>query len=1015
MSPVEGRRLGFGLVVLLLSATVWLLAHAVLTPGRLLDFDGLEKGSPTRASGTQRHIRGRLAGVAYLPYRGVTRQEGPPGTPNPDLVRVAAELQLNAEHAPTPDALHALGVALVLVSDFDGGIAALESAAADEPLPDYLADLSASYLARYDVRATAEDIPKALTAATEALFLQPDRPEALFNKALALQHLGLRDLATRAWADYVGHGPADGWSQEARQYLEAQRTARRQESEGAFDPDRWLLSDDAAHLETALRAGDSGSTVHILDLLRRYSARGPDRFAYGFADDLGALVARDATEAYAVVSALRAAAISFQNDGFGDAASSARGVFDSYLATHPSVSVAASQYVLTDAFFQGHVDWVTGRTAELLALARRLDYLRAEAQFLTRLGTMRFSKGEYGVARDLELEAIRVWARLGDPVGAAVTRIQLAESYRVLGEDGLAWREYVAALQHLEWLPSRSRRHTLLTSSAVCALNEQAFAVAEAFATAAREQAASLKAYGFLTESYYLLARTQSGLGLHAKAQDLLDSARRSFAEVKDSGLRTRLEAELTFTEAQVSLTNDASQAVRAADTSLQVFRRLHAHHRDVQLLSLKGEALVQLGDLPSAERALDLAVSVAEGQARTVSRQSSKLTFIDDIWTPFAQMVGLQLLMNRPGVALAYVDRGLAMQAARALPAQFGTFSRHPTVVYYSSPTMLFAWFVHPDGTFNLRQVPCDASDLKRAVERLNVKIRSGVAESELSAEIEAVSRIVVWPMASLLAGVSALAVVPDPIIQRVPFALLTLAPTDGRPLVEHLNVTLCQSLSACVVLPSRGLAPVSAIALYASGAIGDAPRLPAVEGEAAAVAAAHRSGVAVPATLASLRHALETADTVHYAGHAFLNSSRPWLSELALNDRGATTRTPLSEVLPPRVRSRVVVLGACSTVGGTALRGQGVVGIAAEVLSRGASDVVATLWDVDDSSMSIAAPVLHRAIAAGEPTAEAVRTAQLVARLAGTAPRDWAFLVTVSGGGAAPTPRALSPWRPR
>src|ERR1051326_6937924 len=63
-----------------------------------------------------------------------------------------------------------------------------------------------------------ELLADSLTACDRALWLAPELPEALFNRALVLEWLGLRDDAREAWMTYLTRdsGP---WAAEAREHL----------------------------------------------------------------------------------------------------------------------------------------------------------------------------------------------------------------------------------------------------------------------------------------------------------------------------------------------------------------------------------------------------------------------------------------------------------------------------------------------------------------------------------------------------------------------------------------------------------------------------------------------------------------------------------------------------------------------------------------------------------------------------------------------------------------------------
>src|SRR5262249_1196682 len=110
----------------------------------------------------------------------------------------------------------ALGVSYLAIGRLDEGIAALQSAAQGQPNEArWQSDLSAAYAARAERANRRDDWTAALAPADRALALRSRSPEALFNRALALDGLGQNAEADRAWSDVLALGEADGWAKEA--------------------------------------------------------------------------------------------------------------------------------------------------------------------------------------------------------------------------------------------------------------------------------------------------------------------------------------------------------------------------------------------------------------------------------------------------------------------------------------------------------------------------------------------------------------------------------------------------------------------------------------------------------------------------------------------------------------------------------------------------------------------------------------------------------------------------------
>jgi putative zinc finger protein len=159
-----------------------------------------------------RPVEGRLTGgFAYGPPPTVVRGPGERDA-SPEVRIAAANLQRAARGAGSARSLAAAGVADLVLGQMDAAIDSLEGAIArNRTAASAYSDLAAAYLARAAARGGADDSSKALAAADRALDLAPALPEALFNRALALEYLHRDAEADRAWARYRAQEPDARW------------------------------------------------------------------------------------------------------------------------------------------------------------------------------------------------------------------------------------------------------------------------------------------------------------------------------------------------------------------------------------------------------------------------------------------------------------------------------------------------------------------------------------------------------------------------------------------------------------------------------------------------------------------------------------------------------------------------------------------------------------------------------------------------------------------------------------
>lgn len=128
----------------------------------------------------------------------------------------------------------------------------------------------------------------------------------------------------------------------------------------------------------------------------------------------------------------------------------------------------------------------------------------------------------------------------------------------------------------------------------------------------------------------------------------------------------------------------------------------------------------------------------------------------------------------------------------------------------------------------------------------------------------------------------------------------------------------------------------------------------------------------------------ALDHYRIVHFATHAFADSRDPALASIALSRFGADGR-PLDGALRQyditnlRLNADLVVLSGCDTALGREIAGEGPIGLAHAFLRSGARAVVATLWQVPDTSTAVLMREFYRGmLLEGRAPAHALALAQ-------------------------------------
>jgi len=262
------------------------------------------------------------------------------------------------------------------------------------------------------------------------------------------------------------------------------------------------------------------------------------------------------------------------------------------------------------------------------------------------------------------------------------------------------------------------------------------------------------------------------------------------------------------------------------------------------------------------------------------------------------------------------------------------------------------------------------------------------------------------------MLTGFRSLVIVPHGALSSLPFAALE-SPNDAsvsRFLASRYSILVIGSAGALPSLRAR----TTAKTLAAASVLAPLPQaLPSTRQEVAAVGAEVRRArisLGADATEARAREALIQSPIVHIASHATMDAESPMFSSVELapgRDRAKRHddgRLETHEVLSLQINSWLVFLSGCETALGGSWSGQysrhdDYATLAQAFLFAGASNVVATLWRIDDRAAAAFARRFYAELASASP-ANALARAQraLMKDPTYASPYYWAAY-TVSG----------------
>jgi tetratricopeptide (TPR) repeat protein len=168
-----------------------------------------------------RPIEARISDLSYSPY--LTTRGGRPSQTDQEKLRLAElDFKQALNTRTSSEALHGLGKVYLARQDFDQAIEQLEKAAAsDSNNPRLYNDLGIAWMEKglTGGELGPDENRRALEYLNQALRLNPQLPEAIFNRALCHELLGQTKEARQDWETYLEVDANSPWSIEARERL----------------------------------------------------------------------------------------------------------------------------------------------------------------------------------------------------------------------------------------------------------------------------------------------------------------------------------------------------------------------------------------------------------------------------------------------------------------------------------------------------------------------------------------------------------------------------------------------------------------------------------------------------------------------------------------------------------------------------------------------------------------------------------------------------------------------------
>ena len=870
-----------------------------------------------------------------------------------------------------------------------------------------LTDYAAGALANAASNGNAQLLLLAYEAADRSVRLRRT-PQALWNRALAIDRLGFSALAAVAWREAAASAEDVRWTREAD---ERRLAAERQASTPPPVSEELFFQQELIARAAAIAGKSGGRTEDLMEAARRRNVASGDHLTSDTAESLQRLLLHGTdTDRLQFVSALhdfargRAAVeddrLAQGLEAFGDAERHF-GAVHSPLALLARDQRIRCQCGLRDA---SCLDRFNALHTELERIGR---YPWLTARSLYAIGQTFYRRGRIYEAAEAFRAAQAGLRRTNDAAGEALMHSLLANVLAMAGETNLALRHYLDAVR-LPAPPIGDRRRRQLGDLTVFLLRHGFVSTTELIldeldrwptTDEGRVEAATLRGV------------IQARRGNAAAASAEFGRAHALSNRVVDATVRAEALNALAVAEAGV---RRYAPAAPLADLDAAIARHEKFEHSAMlpQLLLERGALLEARGQREGAKNDYLRAMAQLELRALRVDEMLMGFGIDADLDSPFDRAIALMLNDGQTAEALNVADRSATLRISALYARSAGLRDPfRPRREKLDGDLLATARaFLHPDQTLIFQHLlpdeliswivsPSRLDVVRRRVRaaRLIARVGDLVSHHLDSQAADDVSNILLRDWIERVTPESTVIIVPPPDLTSVPYPMLTTA--ARQPFIARNAIVTAPSLRGWVRAKRTDAARTMAIVPFFAAAPrpgGERLPLPLAEEEVRLASRAYAKAVVdVAATRARFLERAPSFAIVHFAGHATINPQQPLLSALVFQP-GEPQLLYVHELEERSFQNaRLVVLSGCET----GVAPQPTMSIAHALLDQGVPSVVYTSWPVPDEAAKEFALAFHRAIAAGESRAAALREADLSLLRNHPNQPDWWAAFEISG----------------
>ncbi|MBV8544856.1 MAG: CHAT domain-containing protein [Acidobacteria bacterium] len=937
-----------------------------------------------------------------------------------ELAGAASTVIQSQLNDPSARARHESGAAYLLIDRDRDAIDALESAVRQSPNnAAYWSDLGA---ARYTLAVTEKrphELPQALADTDHALRLDPKLNDALFNRALIIEALGISEAARRAWQRYAAADPSSHWSAEAMRHLGDLRVVTtRDEFQNRLATASRALPDTAplvalarnypqeartwsegpllAKWADAFHKGDAKTATETLTIVRTL---GTALTEFNHVQSVADIVAtidhanpadtRTLADAHAIY---RDGRILYSQRRIADAQKKLQEARALFARTRSPMTLITDYYLANCLYDSNRVAESARALDEVAARVdpKRYPGLTAEIKWERTLAYS--SAGDWEAAIRTATKSRNIFDSLGEIENRGEMDMLLATHLDLISQPAAAWTARVAAIKVLGRAGSINRIRTSLTTSIQAQVEEGNFEAALSLAAIAVDDLRHGRQPTAMCVAESSRAQALAKLGYMDAAVRSIDSARQMAQTIPDPAFQRRTLADMDVAEAAVRRSTP-STSLRLLDSAIAFYRSSGVTAWLPKAYLERGRTLVAAKNDVGALADFDTALREIDLERSSITDRDLRSMFYDAERGLASEKTALLLRHGETARAFEFCDATRARSVYEHLDNRPRTEAFHAAaerlpprpqegtalLEYALLEDSVLIFYAAPSHTGVVRASASPAI-LRTAIERCNDLLRRRSPIQTVQQQLAVLYQILIKPVAAQIAGADRLIVVPDRQIHEVPFAALYDV-VRHHYIVDDYTVSLAPRATLITrSVPHHALTPALVVSDPHGG---DESALPNAMQEANAVAAMYDPAtllMAERATRARFIAAAQHSGMIHYAGHADSSSTDPFGSlHLAPDGYGRTGDLDANEIASLNLsRAELVILAACGTMRGELQHVEGMPSIARAFLAAGARNVIGTLWEVDDDAVVPLFQRIHSELHNGFDPAAALRIAQ-------------------------------------